>query len=277
MTRLVVRLAVAVLVAAAVGLGVPGPAQAATCGGAHGISVVVDFHQLGGGAQKHCDPSGAGETAWSQLQDVGYKLTPVQRQPGFVCRINGAPADDPCVNTPPADAYWSLWWSDGKSGKWSYSSQGPGSLKVPDGGYVAMSWQGGSGKAPPGASPTPHKAQPTASPTSQAPSPHPSSHPSTMPASSAPVAPTTGPTQSPTSKAPRHTGKKTQKPKKERTSTASADPQAAGPIGKVTAADSGDSADSGGLPGWVAPAAVIVLFAGIGAIALVRRKTRGGT
>jgi hypothetical protein len=97
-----------------------------------------------------------------------------------------------------------------------------------------------------------------------------------MPASSAPVAPTTGPTQSPTSKAPRHTGKKTQKPKKERTSTASADPQAAGPIAKVTAADSGDSADSGGLPGWVAPAAVIVLFAGIGAIALVRRKTRGG-
>ena len=54
----------------------------------------------------------------------GFSLTYVQRQPGFVCRINGAPASDPCVNTPPADAYWGLWWSDGKSGSWTYSSVG---------------------------------------------------------------------------------------------------------------------------------------------------------
>jgi hypothetical protein len=92
MTRLAVRLAVAVLVAAAVGLGVPGPAQAAACSSAHGVSVVVDFHQLGGGVQTRCDRGGAGGSAWSQLEDVGYDLTGVQRQPAFVCRINGKPS-----------------------------------------------------------------------------------------------------------------------------------------------------------------------------------------
>jgi hypothetical protein len=43
----------------------------------------------------------------------------------------------------------------------------------------------------------------------------------------------------------------------------------------VSSGGSGDSG-SGGLPGWVAPLAIAALFAGAGAIALVRRKTRGG-
>ena len=40
-------------------------------------------------------------------------------------------SNDPCVNTAPANAYWGLYWSDGKSGKWNYSSTGVGGLKVP--------------------------------------------------------------------------------------------------------------------------------------------------
>jgi hypothetical protein len=124
--RPAVRLTVAVLVAAAVGLGVPSPALAATCAGAHGVTVVVDFHQLGGGVQTACDLHGAGETADAQFTDVGHTLTDAQRQPGFVCRVDGSPSSDPCVNTSPADAYWSLWWSDGKSGHWSFASQGVG-------------------------------------------------------------------------------------------------------------------------------------------------------
>ena len=47
----VVRLVAAVLMTAAAGLGVSAPAQAATCCTAHGVTVVVDFHQLGGGVQ----------------------------------------------------------------------------------------------------------------------------------------------------------------------------------------------------------------------------------
>ena len=92
MPRLVVRLAVAVLVAAAAGLGVPGSAQAATCSSAKGVSVVVDFHELGGGVQTACDAGGAGKTAYAQLQTWAIVWTDVQRTPGFVCRIDGCPA-----------------------------------------------------------------------------------------------------------------------------------------------------------------------------------------
>jgi hypothetical protein len=42
----------------------------------------------------------------------------------------------------------------------------------------------------------------------------------------------------------------------------------------VSSGDDGGSG-SGGLPGWVAPVAVAVLFAAGGAFALVRRKSRG--
>jgi hypothetical protein len=149
--RYAVRLAVAVLVAAAVGLGAPGPARAATCGTAQGVSVVVDFHQLGG-LETACDAGGGGKTAATQMADVGHTLTYVQRQPGFVCRVDGKPKDDPCVNTPPSDAYWSLWWSDG-SDTWTYATTGVDSLTVPDGGSVALAWDGKAGDVSPSAAP----------------------------------------------------------------------------------------------------------------------------
>ena len=53
-----------------------------------------------------CDAGGAGKTAAAQFAAAGFALTRVQRQPGFVCRVEGKPAEDPCVNTPPTDAYW---------------------------------------------------------------------------------------------------------------------------------------------------------------------------
>ena len=142
------------------------PAVAAGCSGSTGVTVVVDYHQLGGGVQQACDADGGGKVASTVFPDSGFPLTYVQRQPGFVCRVAGAPSSDPCVNTPPASAYWSLWWSDGKSGTWTYASTGVGSLKVPDGGYVAFSWQGQDGKAAPGITPSPR-----AAPSSPSPSP----------------------------------------------------------------------------------------------------------
>ncbi|MGZ4456328.1 MAG: hypothetical protein ACXVGM_19035, partial [Oryzihumus sp.] len=113
-TRTAARLAAAVLVTAAVGLLPTAPAQAAACSTGSGVTVVVDFHELGGGVQQVCDAGGAGEDAATQFTESGFSLTRVQRQPGFVCRVDGAPSSDPCQNTPPADAYWGLWWSDGR-------------------------------------------------------------------------------------------------------------------------------------------------------------------
>ena len=297
--RVVVRLAVAVLVAATVGLGASMPAQAATCATAHGVSVVVDFHQLGGGVQSACDAGGAGRTAYAQLKDVGHRLVDVQRQPGFICRIDGAPSadQDPCVNTPPPDAYWSLWWSDGKSGKWTYSSQGASSLKVPDGGYVGMSWQGSDTKAPPGVAPTAHPTQASSSPTSRpSSSPHPSSSPTHGPSSSTASVPsswasstassTSGPgSDRTTAGGPGKGGQRTHrhaKPsKKAKQGSRGHTPNhtaAATPLRGVATAGSAEtgSSGSGGLPGWVAPVAVAVLFVGSGAVVVARRRRSGG-
>ncbi len=161
-------LAALALVASGLVLQSQVPAVAAGCTGSTGVTVVVDHHQLGGGVQQACDADGGGKAASTVFPDSGFPLTYVQRQPGFVCRVAGAPSSDPCVNTPPASAYWSLWWSDGKSGTWTYASTGVGSLTVPDGGYVAFSWQGQDGKAAPGVTPTPRAASSSPSPSPSA-------------------------------------------------------------------------------------------------------------
>ncbi len=160
------KLAAAGLVTAAASLGVvagsTAPAAATGCSGATGVTVVVDHGSLGGGVETSCNAGGGGQDGISLFTGAGFSLTYVQRQPGFVCRINGQPASDPCVNTPPSDAYWGLFWSDGKSGSWSYASAGAGSLHVPDGGYIAFAWQSGA-RNNPNAAPTPHASAPTPS------------------------------------------------------------------------------------------------------------------
>lgn len=166
------RLAAAVLTAAA-GAVVPpvlaAPAQASACSAGSGVTVVVDPHQLGGGVQQEC--VGQSGKASSLFPAAGFPLTRAQRDPGFVCRVSGAPASDPCVVTSSSDAYWGLWWSNGTSGSWVYSAYGVDGLSVPDGGSVAFSWDQGAGSAPPGVSApvTRAAAEPSATASSAAP------------------------------------------------------------------------------------------------------------
>lgn len=171
------------------------PAQAAACTSSDAVTVVVDPHQLGGAVQAVCDPAGDGKSGDRLFTDNGFTLDYVTRQPGFVCRVDGAPASEACVTTPPADAYWALFWSDG-SGGWTYASQGVGSVSVPAGGFIAFSWQGSAGRTPPRVSPV--SATPSPSPT-----PHPthSGSPSSHPGSSPPAG-TTAPSASTPASAP---------------------------------------------------------------------------
>ncbi|MGA8845163.1 MAG: hypothetical protein WB471_00935 [Nocardioides sp.] len=117
--------------------------------------MVVEFNQLGGRDLRGCDEAGGGRTASQLLGRQGVSLTYVQRQPGFLCSLDGVPADDACVNTPAEDAYWSLWWSDGSAAGWRYASTGVDSLAIPDGGSLALVWDGVAGNVvpttPPGA------------------------------------------------------------------------------------------------------------------------------
>lgn len=180
-SRLSSRVAAAVIVVAAALLVSPtsGAHAAGTlCGGA-GVNVVVDFGELGGGVQTGCDPQGADQVASQVFPAVGFPLDYVQRQPGFVCRVSGEPAADPCVTTPPPNAYWGLWWSDGESGTWTYATLGATSLKVPSDGSLGLSWVGDGGSVPPGI-PPPAVASPDPEPEAT-PSPTPTEQPSLEP------------------------------------------------------------------------------------------------
>lgn len=143
--------AAAVLATAAVVL--PATSAAATspapCPTGHGVSVVVEFNQLGGRDLQSCDEGGGGRSAARILERQGLDVTYTLRQPGFLCRLDGVPANDSCVNTPPVDAYWSLWWSDGSAAGWRYASTGVDSLEIPDGGSLALAWDGVAGEAAP--------------------------------------------------------------------------------------------------------------------------------
>lgn len=270
-TRLRRAAAVALLMGAAAVVG-PSPAEASSCPGTAGVTVVVEFRELGRGSAQSCVADGGGRTADRLLKDAGYALDYVQRFPGFVCRLDGEPADDPCVNTPPADAYWGLWWSDGTSGKWTYSSLGAASLTLPSGGYVAMVWDGSTGTVSPASTPAVH---PTPTPTKRPTVPPPPTRtPTTTPSATTTATPTTA-TASPTTKP---TQKPTRKPTEKPTPS---DPPTATPSDEPTheptdlppnEAVDGSSDDDGGLPGWVPPVLVVALLGVAGAVAVVRRR-----
>lgn len=279
MRRLVGLVVAAALVAAAVIVtGPTPPASAAPCASATGVTVVVDFNQLGGGVQLRCDRSGGGDTAASLFTSNGFPLTYAQRQPGFVCRVSGVPASDPCVETSPSDAYWSLYWSDGKSGRWAYSSTSVGSLRIPEGGYVAFSWKQGSAPAQPSASASPHEAPPPPPPPSQ-PAQGPPAPSSLPPSPSASPSETVAPSRSAAPAKPDK--KKTPRPKlRPKPSEAPTTPSTPTPTidtGDVLAPTaSPPDADDDGLPGWVAPGLIVLLFAAAAVTVVVRRRGAPG-
>ncbi len=297
MNRRTIRLAAAVLATAAAGF-VPviaaSPAAAAPCGSGTGVTVVVDFRELGGGVQSSCVAGGAGSAAASLFPSAGFPLTPVQNEPGFVCRVAGqpVPADEPCVTTPPQDAYWGLWWSDGK-GSWSYSNYGVSDLKVPDGSWVGFSWKGSASAQAPGitpTTPTPAAPTPTASPTQQ--QPQPSATPtsgSTKPKPTPSAAPTTLPptpnasvsvTPTPTGSAtPTEASTPTESPVPTESATpessASAEESGAVPTaepGVVEPTSAPVDVDDGGLPAWVPVVVILLLFSGAAGVVVVRQR-----
>lgn len=137
------------------------PDRARGCPGDRGVTVVVDYRELGDGVRADCLRDGGGVVASALFPDAGFPLRFTTRDPSFVCRVAGVPDSDPCVHPSPPDAYWALWWSDG-SGEWSYAQLGATGLTVPDGGYVAFVWQDSPDRVPPRVDPDPRLSPATA-------------------------------------------------------------------------------------------------------------------
>jgi hypothetical protein len=149
---------VALLLAAATAVPLATPAEAAPgrCAAGTGVTVVVDFGALGRGVQLGCDPSGGGKQASQVLPQAGFSVTYLTNGQPFVCRIDGlpTPGDEACNATPPEDAYWALYWSNGRDGRWIFAGSGVVTLKVPAGGSIGWRWRDSTARVAPGAPPT---------------------------------------------------------------------------------------------------------------------------
>lgn len=101
------------------------------CPTSSGVTVVIDFQELGGGVHIRCAPGAVG-SGLDALRQAGIDYQTATRFPGFVCKIAGQPGNDPCVNTSPASAYWSYWLAP-RGGQWCYSNWGAGNRTPPQG------------------------------------------------------------------------------------------------------------------------------------------------
>jgi hypothetical protein len=282
-TRLVRRVLAAALLGVAAGpASLSAPAHAAACAGTQGVTVVV-------GSSVGCDSDGGGRAA-SNFAAAGHQLTYASRAPGFVCRVDGAPASDPCLEASPSDAYWGLFWSDGKSGAWTYASIGVSALKVPQGGSVAFVFQGSSSRTwpsvkPPVAQPEPTRAttRPTTAGGGSAPKTRPTPRTNTSERTNSSAAPRGGSASAPSAAVPGATSPSASVPTPSATPSTGPTPStsvptadgtdgtvAGAPAVQPTAAEAGSGTTSPAAV--VAGGGVVVLLATAGGVAWYRRR-----
>jgi hypothetical protein len=174
------------------------------CSTTTGVVLAVDFSHWGGPLLRSCGTTPT--TPYALLNQGGWHTTGTSHDgPGFICRIGydgyrgGAQlptaAEDPCVLTPPASAYWSSWYANPGQHTWSYSQLGalgehpePGSVDL----WVFGATDLSGGHGGPTISPDAVRARNAAPGTpSRSTSPRPT--PSTRPASRAATPSRTGP------------------------------------------------------------------------------------
>lgn len=148
--RVATAVATAVTGAGCVAVGVAPPRASAApigrCTTHSGTIVAVDFQHWGGPIVRGC---GVGRhSGYDLLHAAGFTTAGDQHDgPAFICRLgNGAyhagtqypaPAQEDCVLTPPASAYWSYWLAPAGQDHWTYSQRGAMS-EVPKPGEVEL-------------------------------------------------------------------------------------------------------------------------------------------
>jgi hypothetical protein len=191
--------------------------SAGYCRDATGVTVVVDFTDLGGDIVVRCAPGPVepGYSGLDALQGAGFSVAGTQRWGlAFVCRIQGRPTADEslhtdgnpdyherCVDTPPQSAYWGYWYAR-NGGSWTYSNAGPKNRDAIKGGFEGWSFSlnhSAGNNPPPGVAPTRPATSPPSSPSTSAPSsssPGSTAGPGSSTSNGGPSAPGAGPGQS---------------------------------------------------------------------------------
>jgi hypothetical protein len=115
-----------------------GPAAAAArpvsdCTATSGVILAVDFGPWGGPLLRSCGSTPT--TGYALLNQGGWHTVGTEHDgPGFICRISYSgyrhdvqyptPAQQACVQTPPANAYWAFWHAGPGQTSWTYSENG---------------------------------------------------------------------------------------------------------------------------------------------------------
>ncbi len=98
-----------------------------------GITVVIDFQELAEPGQNpryvRC-AAGKVDSGFDALDKAGISHQTAYYSAGFLCKIAGKPENDRCINTSPADAYWSYWIAP-RGGQWCYTNLGAGNRTGP--------------------------------------------------------------------------------------------------------------------------------------------------
>jgi hypothetical protein len=106
-----------------------------TCPAGGGVTVIVDFGDLGPQPLIRCAP-GTPANGVAALQDAGIEIAGSQKYGlAVACRIEGKPGPDveSCAGMPSATAYWSYWHA-APGGAWESSQEGAQTSKpVADG------------------------------------------------------------------------------------------------------------------------------------------------
>ncbi|MFC6091522.1 ABC transporter substrate-binding protein [Saccharothrix lopnurensis] len=127
--------------------------QPGFCPSGTGVTVVVDFQQLGGTTLVRCNPQGARGTGLDALKGAGFQVAGVQRWgEAFICRVENRPSAvetipvqgndgyrEACIDTPPAAGYWSYWHA-GNNCAWEYSQWGVKNRDFVPGGFEGWSF-----------------------------------------------------------------------------------------------------------------------------------------
>jgi hypothetical protein len=123
------------------------------CPNATGVTVVVDFQQLGGTTIVRCFPHSGPGTGLDALEGAGFQVEGTRRWgKAFICRIENRPSaveeipidgdagyKESCLDTSPAQAYWSYWHA-GNNCPWVYSQWGVKNRDLTLGGFEGWSF-----------------------------------------------------------------------------------------------------------------------------------------
>jgi hypothetical protein len=118
-----------------------------SCTSTQGVIVAVDFSHFDKSSERGCDPTTT--TGYAALQAAGF-VTSGDQEDGdaFICRIDDlpTPSEDPCIDTPPASAYWSYWHANSGQNTWTFSTLGAMNYHPKPGSVDA--WAFGAGTPP---------------------------------------------------------------------------------------------------------------------------------